>query len=517
MKNREGMNKMNKNNITSLSVVELFAALSSGKISAQDTAKAYFEVIENTEKNTDAYRCLLKENAFSDAKKADGMIKAEKSYSLTGIPMGTNDNICTKDGLTSCGSFMLKNFSSPYDAFVLSKLKDKGAVMLGKLKTDEFAAGQCEYPIYDPPKNPVNKSIPAGCGSSGGAVSVAANEAAYAIASDAGGTARIPAAFCNVVGLKPTYGSVSRNGLAAYASSMEQISPITRTVADAALVYSSICGYDKYDSTSHNREYGDFSKTPYDGVKGVKIALPKEIFTDDLSPEIKDKFLMTAAHFEKLGASVTEVSIPSFNYALEAFLVISSAEAASNMARYDGTKYKLDGFEYDGEDVDTIYRMSRGEGFGEGIKRHILLGEFFVCSDNYDDYYGKAAKVRTLLIEEYQRIFSKFDIILTPTTPFLTAENENTADFIHQYRIKRYTAPASLAGLPALSMPFNAEFSEPSSGIQLIGNAFGESTLFSAGCAYENAPVVSNDKTEKSIGNTGGVNRDKTCKKAGDN
>ncbi|MCD7774302.1 MAG: Asp-tRNA(Asn)/Glu-tRNA(Gln) amidotransferase subunit GatA [Clostridiales bacterium] len=474
-------------NITDLTVKELSEKLHKREISAVDAAEEYFSKIENTDDEIGAFVRLTREAALKQAENADKAIAEGSAAALTGIPYGMKDNICTRGSITSCASKMLENFVPPFDAFVTKKMQEANAVMLGKMNMDEFAMGSTtENSAFHVTKNPRDTSCVPGGSSGGSAAAVAAGETAFALGSDTGGSIRQPAAFCGVVGLKPTYGTVSRNGLVAFASSLDQIGPLARTVEDAAIILNAIAGHDPLDSTSVDREYGDFTADIGMGVKGMKAALPKEYFGQGIHPEIKEAVMNAAKAFEKMGAEIEEVSIPAMEYALPAYYVISSSEASSNLARFDGVRY---GYRAQGdfEEMDDFYKNTRSEGFGKEVKRRIMLGSFALSSGYYDAYYKKALQVRTLIINDFNSVFEKHDFIISPVAPTTAYKiGEKTADPVEMYLGDIYTVPVNIAGLPGLSMPCGKDGNGLPIGMQLIGKAFSESTLLRAGYAYEN-------------------------------
>ena len=472
--------------ITKLTVKELSEKLRNKEISSVDVTKAYLDRIESADDEIGAYIRVTKENAIKQAENADRIIADGNATALTGIPYGMKDNICTKGVVTSCASKMLESFNPPYDAFVSKKMNNENAVMLGKTNMDEFAMGSTtENSAFKVTKNPVDTSRVPGGSSGGSAAAVAAEEAAFALGSDTGGSIRQPAAFCGVVGLKPTYGTVSRNGLVAFASSLDQIGPLTKTVEDAALVMNALAGHDCLDSTSVNRAYGDFTADIKNGVKGMKAALPKEYFGEGISSEVKEAVMNAARIFESMGVEINEVSVPFMEYALPAYYVISSSEASSNLARFDGVRYGFRAENY--EDIDSLYKNTRSQGFGREVKRRIMLGSFALSSGYYDAYYKKALQVRTLIINEFNRIFDNNDFIISPVAPTVAYRlGEKVSDPVEMYAGDIYTVPVNIAGLPALSMPCGTDKDGLPVGLQLIGKAFSENTILRAGYAFEN-------------------------------
>lgn len=473
-------------NITDLSLKELAGKLNKREVSAVEATKEYFEIINAVDGEIGAYIRLTEDVALKQAQGADKVLAEGTGTALTGIPYGMKDNICTKGSITSCASKMLAEFNPPYDAFVTKKLNAENAVMLGKTNMDEFAMGStCENSAFKITKNPCDISRVPGGSSGGSAAAVAAKEAVFALGSDTGGSIRQPAAFCGVVGFKPTYGTVSRNGLVAFASSLDQIGTITRTVEDAALVLNVIAGHDALDSTSVKRTYGDFADGMQNGVKGMKAALPKEYFGEGINPEVKQAVLNAAKAFESMGVEIQEVSIPAMEYALPAYYVISSSEASSNLARFDGVRYGYRAENYD--DMDELYKNTRSEGFGKEVKRRIMLGSFALSSGYYDAYYKKALQVRTLIINDFNSVFENNDFIISPVAPTVAYKiGEKTANSVEMYLGDIYTVPVNIAGLPAISMPCGKDKEGMPIGLQLIGKAFSENTLIRAGWAFEN-------------------------------
>lgn len=474
--------------IVDMTVTELSEKLRSRKLSAEEAAKAYLGQMEKREPEVGAYLTVTREAALETARKVDQKrMKGEELHPLAGIPTGIKDNICTKGVKTTCASRMLENFVPPYDAAVIERLKDCHIVMLGKLNMDEFAMGSTtENSYYQITKNPRDLTRVPGGSSGGAAACVAAQEAACAIGSDTGGSIRQPAAFCGVVGMKPTYGAVSRYGLVAFASSLDQIGPLTKNVADNALVMNAIAGKDFRDATSLDRAWGDFAGELNKGVKGLKIALPKQYFGEGISPEVKGAVLKAAKRYEALGAFVEEADLPALEYALPAYYVISSAEASSNLARFDGVKYGFRAENY--EDIDQLYLATRTQGFGKEVKRRIMLGSFVLSAGYYDAYYKKALQVRTLIQREFDRALEGRDLILAPVAPTTAYRiGEKMSDPLQMYLGDVCTVPVNIAGLPALSLPCGENRDGLPVGMQLIGKAYSEALLYRAGYAFEQA------------------------------
>lgn len=469
-----------------MNLSELSSALAARRISSAELTKAYIASIEKNEPRVGAYistdaRMALDMAIAVDKRRATG----EELGALAGIPMGVKDNICTKGVATTCASKMLADHVPPYDAHVVEKLREAGFVMLGKLNMDEFAMGSTtENSAMKITHNPCDLMRVPGGSSGGSAAAVAANEAAYTLGSDTGGSIRQPAAFCGVVGMKPTYGTVSRFGLVAFASSLDQIGPLTKTVRDNATVLNVIAGHDKRDATSVAREYGDFSAEIGRGVKGLTIGIPKEFFGEGISPDVKEAVLKAAKRYEKMGANLAEVSMPAIDHALAAYYVISSAEASSNLARFDGVRYGYRTEEF--EDIGELYRKSRSEGFGAEVKRRIMLGTFALSSGYYDAYYKKALQVRALVRADYDRVLEKCDVILSPVAPTVAYKlGEKSQNPLEMYMGDAYSVPVNVAGIPALALPCGKGEGDMPVGLQLMGKPFSEALLYRVGAALE--------------------------------
>lgn len=467
-------------------VYELKDLLNKKEVSSEDVVKSYLNRINDIDSKIGAFITICEDEAIKNAKEIDSKrMKGEVLGALAGIPIGIKDNICTKDILTTCASKMLHNFIPPYNATVIKKIYDEGIIILGKLNMDEFAIGSSnETSYYKKTKNPWNIEYVPGGSSGGSAASVAADEIPFSLGSDTGGSIRQPAHFCGVVGMKPTYGSVSRYGLVAVASSLDQIGPITKNVEDMALALNVICGHDPLDSCSFNINYPDFTKSLNQDIKGMRIALPKEYLDENTQKEVKDSVLAAAKKLEDLGAVVEEVSLDLTKQALLAYYIISTAEVSSNLARYDGIKYGYRAKEY--EDLEDLYKKSRTEGFGEEIKKRILLGTYFLSEGYYDIYYLKAQQIRTLVKNQFDKLFENYDVVLTPTSPttaFKIGENTNTS--MEMSQVDNYTQPVNLAGLPAISINSGFDLKGLPIGIQFIGKAFEDSTLIKVAHAFE--------------------------------
>ncbi|MBE6604881.1 MAG: Asp-tRNA(Asn)/Glu-tRNA(Gln) amidotransferase subunit GatA [Ruminococcaceae bacterium] len=469
-----------------MSLSDLGTALAAKRVSAAELTKAYVASIEKNEPRVGAYVSTDARLALDMAIAVDKRRAAGEALSpLAGIPMGVKDNICTKGVTTTCASRMLADYVPPYDAHVVERLKQAGFVMLGKLNMDEFAMGSTtENSAIKVTHNPLDLTRVPGGSSGGSAAAVAAFEAAYTLGSDTGGSIRQPAAFCGVVGMKPTYGTVSRYGLVAFASSLDQIGPLTRTVRDNALVLNAIAGHDKRDATSVDRAYGDFGAEIGKGVKGLVIGVPKEFFGEGISPDVKEAVLAAAARYEKLGARTVEVSMPAIDHALAAYYVISSAEASSNLARFDGVRYGYRTAEF--EDIGELYKKSRSEGFGAEVKRRIMLGTFALSSGYYDAYYKKALQVRALVRADYDRVLEGCDVILSPVAPTVAYKlGEKSKNPLEMYMGDAYSVPVNVAGIPALALPCGTGEGGMPVGLQLMGKPFSEALLYRVGAALE--------------------------------
>ncbi len=472
-------------NLTKLTLCRQTELLQSGEIRASELTEAYLKNIEQTEDKIGAYITLTAGQAIEKAAEIDRRRAAgEKLSPLAGIPAAIKDNICTRGIKTTCASKMLENFTPPYDATVVQKLAD--TVLLGKVNMDEFAMGSStENSAMKITRNPHDTSRVPGGSSGGSAAAVAAGEAAFAIGSDTGGSVRQPAAFCGVVGAKPTYGSVSRYGLIAFASSLDQIGPLTKTVRDSALVLDAISGYDEMDSTSAMRAYESCAKDISKGAKGLKIALPRQFFSAKDS-EVQKALLHAVELLKDAGAEFKEISMPALDFALPAYYVISGAEASSNLARFDGVRYGRRAASF--EDISDLDVQSRSEGFGEEVKRRIMLGTFVLSAGYYDAYYKKAQQVRGLIIQQFEEALSGCDCIFGPVAPGTAYKiGEKSADPLEMYRGDIYTVPVNIAGLPAISLPCGRGEGNLPIGAQFIGRRFDEATIYRAAAALEDA------------------------------
>ncbi len=475
------------NELLNRSVAQHSEALHTGEYSSVELTKAYLDRIEETDEKIGAYITVDRKLAMDMATSADKRLAEGNAPALCGIPAGIKDNMCTKGVKTTCASKMLGDYVPPYDAHVIEKLAGQGYVLLGKLNMDEFAMGSStENSAFRVTRNPVDTTRVPGGSSGGSAAAVAASEAAYTLGSDTGGSIRQPASFCGVVGMKPTYGRVSRYGLVAFASSLDQIGPLTKDVYSNAIVLGAIAGHDGRDATSVDVPVTSYTEKISAGVSGLTVGLPTEFFGKGISDSVRSAVMAAADKYKAMGARIVEVSVPSLDYALSAYYVISSAEASSNLARFDGVRYGYRTSEKC-EDIDELYKKSRSEGFGAEVKRRIMLGTFALSSGYYDAYYKKALKVRSLVRNDFDSAFEKCDFILSPVAPTVAYKiGEKTSDPLEMYMGDAYSVPVNIAGIPALSMPCGSgEFGMPV-GMQLIGPAFSEALLYRAGYAFEN-------------------------------
>ena len=472
--------------ITKLTVHELQDKLKSKEITVTDITKAYIKNIEEKEKDIGAFVTTLEDEAIKKSEEIQEKIeKGENLGNLAGIPIGIKDNICTKGIKTTCSSKMLENFVSPYDATVMEKINNENMINLGKLNMDEFAmGGSTEYSYFHKTKNPWNLNKVPGGSSGGSAAAVAANMVPWALGSDTGGSIRQPASFCGVVGLKPTYGLVSRYGLVAFASSLDQIGPITKDVKDCAMLLNIIAGHDERDSTSANTEKIDYVKALKNDIKGLKIGVPKEFFGEGINEEVKEKLNEAIEKYKELGAEVEECSLDIAKYSLAAYYIIACAEASSNLGRFDGIRYTYRTKEY--KNLKELYKKTRSEGFGPEVKRRIILGTYVLSSGYYDAYYKKAQKVRTLVMNEFKKAFEKYDILLTPTSPTVAFDiGSKSNNPLEMYLADICTVSVNIAGLPGISIPCGQDKEGMPIGMQLIGKRFDESTILNAAYTFE--------------------------------
>ena len=474
--------------IQKLTAVSLGKKIKEKEISVREALDAVFAQIDQTEDRYHAYVTLDKEGAYKQADAVQEKIdKGELTGALAGVPVAIKDNMCTKGLLTTCSSKILENYIPTYTASAVQNLTDAGCVIIGKTNMDVFAMGSTtETSYYGVTRNPHNPDHVPGGSSGGSAAAVALNECFFALGSDTGGSIRQPSAFCGITGMKPTYGTVSRYGLIAYGSSLDQIGPMTKNVTDCAAVLETIASYDKKDSTSMKREEYDFTSALVRDVKGLRIGLPKDYFGDGLDSEVKAAIFKAAETFKRMGAIVEEFDLGLVQYAIPAYYIIASAEASSNLERFDGVKYGYRTKEYG--DLHSMYKKTRSEGFGSEVKRRIMLGSFVLSSGYYDAYYLKALKTKALIKQEFDKAFEKYDIILAPAAP-TTAPllGSSLQDPIKMYLSDIYTISANLAGIPGLSIPCGKDNKGLPIGMQLLGGCFQEKTLLRAGFAYEKA------------------------------
>ena len=472
--------------ICSLTAHEIREKYNKKELSVVEVTKAFLNKIKEEDSKINAFITVTEEEALKCAEEVQALFnQGEKLGSLAGIPIVIKDNICTKGVKTTCSSKMLENFISPYDATVIQKLKEEKAIILGKANMDEFAmGGSTENSAFFKTKNPVNVSKVPGGSSGGSAASVAANMTAMALGSDTGGSIRQPASFCGIVGLKPTYGLVSRYGLVAFASSLDQIGPMTKDVTDNAILLTAISGKDEHDTTSANIEGKDYTKALVNDVKGLKIGVPKEFMGEGVNEEIKTSVMTAVKKLEELGATVKECSIAMAEYALPAYYIIACAEASSNLGRFDGIRYGYRTKNF--ENVHDIFANSRTEGFGPEVKRRILLGTYVLSSGYYDAYYKKAQKVRTLIKEEFEKALQEFDVLITPTAPTTAFDlGSKINNPLEMYMADLLTVSINIAGVPAISIPCGNDSEGLPIGMQVIGKHFDEELIYRVAYTYE--------------------------------
>jgi aspartyl-tRNA(Asn)/glutamyl-tRNA(Gln) amidotransferase subunit A len=475
-------------NLTDLTIHDLRTHLDRRDIGAVELTRAFLARIAATDGQVNAFITVTGEQALAAAAEADRRIAAGTAQPLTGIPLALKDIFVTEGIRTTCASKILDNFIPPYDGTAVRRLKDQGAVLLGKLNMDEFAMGSSnENSAFGPVRNPWNLDCVPGGSSGGSAAAVAGRQAAGTLGTDTGGSIRQPAAHCGVVGLKPTYGRVSRYGVIAYASSLDQVGPLTADVEDCALLLQAVAGHDPADSTSVDLPVPDY-RVPFGRpIKGLKIGLPREYFIDGLDPEVKEAVQQAVVTYEALGAELVDISLPHTEHAVACYYLLATAEASSNLARYDGIRFGLR-IEQGGGGLLELYRQSRAAGFGAEVKRRIMLGTYALSSGYYDAYYLKAQKVRTLIRQDFLDAFAKVDVLLTPVAPTAAFRlGEKTADPLQMYLSDIFTIPVNLAGTCALSVPCGFSEQGLPIGLQLIGRPFGEATLLHAAHAFEQA------------------------------
>ena len=472
--------------ILDLTAVELGKKIKAKEITVVDAVKASLEQIKRLEPVVHAYVTVDEEGALKRAEEVQRLIDdGTLTGPLAGVPVAIKDNMCTKDLLTTCSSKILYNFVPTFSAEAVINLEKAGAVILGKTNMDEFAMGSTtETSAYGVTRNPWDPEHVPGGSSGGSCAAVAAEECFFALGSDTGGSIRQPSSFCGVTGIKPTYGTVSRYGLIAYGSSLDQIGPIARDVTDCATILETISSYDKKDSTSIPREDMDFTSALVDDVKGMRIGIPRDYLGEGLDEEVKEAILKAAKVLEDKGAIVEEFDLGLVKYAIPAYYVIASAEASSNLSRFDGVKYGLRAKEYEG--LHEMYKKSRSEGFGEEVKRRIMLGSFVLSSGYYDAYYLKALRTKALIKKEFDKAFEKYDVILGPAAPSTAPKlGESLSDPLKMYLGDIYTISVNLAGLPGMTVPCGKDSAGLPIGLQLIGDCFQEKKIIRAGYAFE--------------------------------
>lgn len=465
-------------------IAQLAAGLRNGDFSSEELTRACLERIAKHDNTLNSFITVSETEALQQARQADQRLKAGNGTTLTGIPVAQKDIFCTNGVLTTCGSRMLENFMAPYNATVIDKFNAAGAVMLGKTNMDEFAMGSSnETSYYGPVRNPWNTDTVPGGSSGGSAAAVAARLVPAASGTDTGGSIRQPAALCGITGLKPTYGRVSRYGMIAFASSLDQGGPLAQTAEDAAILLNTMAGFDTRDSTSIDEAVPDYTATLNDAIKGLKIGLPKEYFHEGLDAAVGDKVETAIEEYKKLGAEIVEISLPNSQLAVPAYYVVAPAECSSNLSRYDGVRF---GHRCEAPtDLEDLYKRSRGEGFGAEVKRRIMIGTYALSAGYYDAYYLKAQKVRRLISEDFKQAFEQVDVIMGPTSPSVAFKlGEKKDDPITMYLSDIYTIAANLAGLPGISIPVGF-VNELPVGLQIIGNYFAEARLLNVAHQYQ--------------------------------
>lgn len=473
-------------NLLSLTAVELGKKIKAHEVSVEEATRAALDAIAAKEDAVHSFVTVDEEGAMKRATEVQKLIDdGILTGPLAGVPVAIKDNMCTKGMLTTCSSKILYNFIPTYTAEAVLNLEKAGAVILGKTNMDEFAMGSTtETSAFGETKNPWNTEHVPGGSSGGSCAAVAAEECFYALGSDTGGSIRQPSAFCGVTGIKPTYGTVSRYGLIAYGSSLDQIGPVAKDVTDCATILEAITSYDKKDSTSIQREETDFTSALVDDVKGMKIGIPRDYFGEGLDAEVKDAILAAAKKLEEKGAIVEEFDLSLVEYAIPAYYVIADAEASSNLARFDGVKYGYRTKDYEG--LHNMYKKSRSEGFGAEVKRRIMLGSFVLSSGYYDAYYLKALRTKALIKQAFDKAFAKYDVILGPAAPTTAPKlGESLSDPLKMYLGDIYTVSVNLAGLPGISLPCGIDSKGLPIGMQLIGDCFKEKNIIRAAYAFE--------------------------------
>lgn len=472
--------------LMSLTAVELGKKIKAKEVTVEAAVREALDAVRAKEEQVHSFVTVDEEGALARAKEVQAQIDAgELTGPLAGVPVAIKDNMCTEGLLTTCSSKILYNFIPTYTAEAVKKLEEAGAVIIGKTNMDEFAMGSTtETSAYGETKNPWNTAHVPGGSSGGSCAAVAAEECSFALGSDTGGSIRQPSSFCGVTGIKPTYGTVSRYGLIAYGSSLDQIGPVAKDVTDCATILEAIASYDKKDSTSVKREDYDFTSALVDDVKGMRIGIPRDYFGEGLDPEVKEAILAAAKVLEEKGAIVEEFDLSLVEYAIPAYYVIACAEASSNLARFDGVKYGYRAKDYEG--LHNMYKKTRSEGFGAEVKRRIMLGSFVLSSGYYDAYYLKALRTKALIKKAFDKAFEKYDVILGPAAPNTAPKiGDSLSDPLKMYLGDIYTISVNLAGLPGMSVPCGRDAKGLPIGLQLIGDCFKEKNIIRAAYAYE--------------------------------
>ncbi|MEN6627566.1 MAG: Asp-tRNA(Asn)/Glu-tRNA(Gln) amidotransferase subunit GatA [Candidatus Sumerlaeia bacterium] len=471
--------------VQSLTIAQIESLLDSGQVSSRELTRAYLDRIEAVDKKTRAFLRTMPDEALAQADAADAARKQGRRGPLLGVPIGLKDILCTRGTPTTCASKILENFIPPYDATVIARLREAGAVFLGKLNMDEFAMGSsCENSGFHPTHNPWDLTRIPGGSSGGSAAAIAAGLCPAALGTDTGGSIRQPASLCGIVGLKPTYGRVSRYGLIAFASSLDQVGPMTRTVEDSAILLGAIAGHDPLDSTSADLAVPDYRAAIGRGLAGLRVGMPREYFVDGMDPEVDAAVTRAIDKLNELGAEIVEISLPHTEYAVATYYIVATAEASSNLARYDGAHY---GWRLGGTDnIIDMYSRTRSQGFGQEVQRRIMLGTYVLSAGFYDAYYLKALKVRTLFTRDFEEAFKKVDLIATPTAPTAAFKiGEKVDDPLMMYLNDIFTISVNLAGLPGISLPCGFTSGNLPIGLQLIAPTFKEEPLLAAAHAYE--------------------------------
>ncbi len=479
-----------------LTITQALENLAVGELSAVELTKSCLERLEAVEDNVQSFLSYYPEKALQRAEEEDKKRSKGQAGALSGIPVSIKDLLCTQGMTTTCGSKMLESFVPPYNATVVEKLETEGAIILGKVAMDEFAMGSTsETCAFKTPVNPWKKGYVAGGSSGGSATSVSSGQCLASLGSDTGGSIRQPASLCGVVGMKPTYGRVSRYGLVAFASSLDQVGPLSQDVTDCALLMNTICGYDKRDSTSVKKELPDYTKNLQEGVKGLKIGIPKEYFTEGVDREVEGVVRNGVKALEEAGAHIIDVSLPHTEYCVAVYYLIAPAEASSNLARYDGVVYGMR--DKQAETLLDMYKTTRSTGFGAEVKRRILIGTYALSSGYYDAYYKKASQVRRIIMNDFSRAFEECDVLISPVTPTPAWKlGENTDDPLSVYLSDIFSISANLAGIPGMSVPGGFSGEGLPIGIQLQGPHFNEENLLRVGYSLEQALGISGKKPD---------------------